>query len=242
MKKILLSTAVAVVLVAALAVTAFAVGVSGPSSVATGDKIDITVTGSEQGTSGRVSVSGLRVDSVSGDLSSPSDFLVLADGPGGLTATYSCTVTAEAGETASFSVSNVVVSNGEYDFAAADGSWSARVPAAEPTQEPSSEPTTEPSDEPTTQPSGEPSATTSASAEPSGSATVSPSSSASSSASVKPGGAGQTSAKPSSGKPAKTDKMPKTGDTTMDLWTLLVVAGACAAVAVVAGKKVFSAK
>ena len=227
-KKILLSAAVAVMLVAALAVTAFAVGVSGPSSVDTGDTITITVSGSGEGTSGKISTSGLDITSVSGGMSTASDLLLLSE-YGGMTATYTCTVTAGAGETASFSVSDVTVSDGTSDSPGEGGSWSATVAgASEPSDEPSSEPSDEPSQNPSSEPSGDASASASASgsAAPGGQTTHKPGTSGS----VKPGTSG------------KTDNMPKTGDATMDLWTLAVIAAACATVAVVAGKKVFSHK
>ena len=215
-KKALISAAVAVMLVAAFAAVAFAAGVSvsGPSSISTGETIQITVTGAGEGASGSVSTSGLDVVSVSGAPLSDTSNFVVADALGGLSATYNCTVTAGAGETASFTVSGVTISNGTQDEPGDGGSWSATVAGG-----------TEPTQEPSTQPTGD------ASAQPSGSAGAS--ASAGSSSSVKPG---------TSAKPGTTDNMPKTGDATMDLWTLAIIAAACAAVAVVAGKKVFSHK
>lgn len=227
MKKVLLSTCLAIVLVAAFAVTALAVSVSGPGNeVEPGETVTLTVTGEGEGTAGKVRTQGLEITSVSGDFSTPTDFFVIG-ATGGMSATYTCRVTASAGQPVSFTVYDVTVSDGQKDSAGTGGSWEATAASpAEPTARPD-EPTQTPTDEPTLQPSGEPSS-------PDGEQSVQPTG----------GDGGQQGApgnKPSAAPTnAQGDRLPKTGDTTLDIWTLLVIAGCCTAVVLVAGKKVFS--
>lgn len=229
MRKVLFSASLAIVLVAALAATAFAVDITGlPDTVEPGQTVQITVTGSESGTSGKISTSGLAISSVSGDFSTPQDFVVV-EPVGGLSVVYSCTVTASAGETVSFSVSDVVLSNGDRDASGEAASVSAAVGSPEdPTQAPTSAPTddatAQPSVQPSVQPSSAPGGQTTASARPSGS--------------VKPASGAAATAKPAAG--SGKDKLPKTADASMDLWTLAAAAGACAGIAVIAGRKAFS--
>ena len=225
MKKFLFGASLAIVLVAALAATAFAVDITGlPDTVEPGQTVQITVTGSESGTSGKISTSGLSISNVSGDFSTPQDFVVV-EPVGGLSVVYTCTVTAPAGDTVSFSVSDVVLSNGDRDATGEAASVSAAVEsAAEPTQEPTSVPTDEPTTQPSVQPSAAPGGQTTASAAPSGS--------------VKPASGAAATAKPAAG--SGKDKLPKTADASMDLWTLAAAAGACAGIAVIAGRKAFS--
>lgn len=227
-KKVLLSAAVAVMLVAALAVTAFAASsISGPGSVEQGETITITVSTDANGFSGNVSTSGLEVISGTGGMSNASSVIILAD-MGGNTATYTCRVTGEPGSTVSFSLSNCKESDGQSDTDVTVAPWSATVAGgSEPSQEPTQRPTQEPSQEPTQVPTS--------SVEPTASGTATSTASGAPGASVSPSAG--TSAKPSSG---TQDKMPKTGDATMDLWTLVIIAAACGAVAIVAGKKVLS--
>lgn len=246
-KKVLLSAAVAVMLVAALAVTAFAAtSVDGPGSIENGERITITISTTADGFSGNISTSGLSFVSCDNDLCNSSSAIILADA-GQSSATYTYTVTAGPGETASFRVSNGTESDGDSDSSVSVGGWSATVPAA-----PTNPPTQTPAP-PTATPSA--TATATATTTPSSSARPTtptlPPSSAVPSGSLMPsavpsgqpgtsGAPGITTQKPSSSTTNKKDNMPKTGDSTMDLWTLVVIAAACGAVAIVAGKKVFS--
>ncbi|MBD5559677.1 MAG: hypothetical protein HDQ87_04875 [Clostridia bacterium] len=219
-RKTLLSISVAVLLVVAMSATVFAaadssVSVSGPGSISTGQTISITVTGTGLGIDGSVSTEGLTVDSVSNQFSSLGH-VVLLPMMGTNQVTYTCTVTAGAGETASFAVVDVTAAD-ENDgvFSISGDSWSATVPGGG-SDEP--EPSASSGTTPSTAPSGQPT----------GGATNGGS------------GTGSGSNGGSSTGSGNTDKMPKTGDATMDLWVLAVIAAGCAGAAVVAGKKVFA--
>ena len=221
-KKMLVSISIALVMVAALAVTALAgASVSGPSTVKPGDTIQVTISGTGQGVNGTVTASGLECTGVSSQLSAPGAFVLLPD-YGTSSVTYTYRVTAASGQV-SVTLSNVTESVNDQPQAAAGSTWSADVIAdTTPTDEPSQQPSGTPSDEPSQAPSGEPSGDASASA------SVKPGTSAS----VKPGAA------TADGK----DKLPKTGDATMDLWVLAVIAAGAVSTAVIAGKKVFSGR
>lgn len=207
-RKTLLSIAVAVLLVAAMAATAFAasdssLSVSGPGSISTGQTIEIAVSGTGLGVSADVEIEGLEYVGVSNAFSGPNGVVLLpAFGPGSVVYTY--TVTAEAGETASFRLVNATATgDDDSTFSIPGDSWSATVPAGE-----------EPSDQPTEEPSTAPSGT--------------------------PSGGGSSSGGNSGSGSGNADKMPKTGDATVDLWVLAVIAAGCTGAAVVAGKKVFA--
>ena len=225
-KKMLIGLAAALIAVFALSSVALAsASVSGPSSVDPGETIQVTISGTGEGVNGTVNASGLEFVSCSSELSAAGKFVLLPDF-GTSSVTYTYRVTAQSGQV-SVSLTGVTQAvNGEVQNI--DGSsWSASVNASEPTQQPTQQPSQQPSQEPSQQPSGEPST------QPSGSA------SAGASGSVKPGTPGTTtSSKP--GASGNQDKMPKTGDATMDLWVLAVVAAGAVGTAVVAGKKVFS--
>ncbi|WP_353422805.1 hypothetical protein [Christensenella massiliensis] len=130
------------------------------------------------------------------------------------TVTYTYTVTGEAGEAYSFALANVVCSDGSSDVEETVAPVTGTVEAA---PAPSGDPS-----EPTQQPSEDPSEPTQQPSEPTG----------------------EPSAQPSDSQNAdELDDVPKTGDATTDLWVLAAVGiAAAAAVAVVAGKKVFSHK
>ena len=223
-KKMLVSISIALVMVAALAVTALAgASVSGPATVKPGDTIQVTISGTGQGVNGTVTTSGLECTGVSSQLSAPGAFVLLPD-YGTSSVTYTYRVTAASGQV-SVTLSNVTESVNDQPQAAAGSTWSADViadttPTDEPSQQPSGTPTDEPSQAPSGTPSGEPSGDASASVKPG------------TSASVKPGAA------TADGK----DKLPKTGDATMDLWVLAVIAAGAVSTAVIAGKKVFSGR
>ena len=207
-KKMLVSISIALVMVAALAVTALAgASVSGPEAVKPGDTIQVTISGTGQGVNGTVTASGLECTGVSSQLSAPGAFVLLPD-YGTSSVTYTYRVTAASGQV-SVTLSNVTDSVNDQPQAAAGSTWSADVIAD-----------TTPTDEPSQVPSGEPSGDASASVKPG------------TSASVKPGAA------TADGK----DKLPKTGDATMDLWVLAVIAAGAVSTAVIAGKKAFSGR
>ena len=226
-KKLLIGLAEALIAVFALSSVAFAsVSISGgPSSVDPGDTVSITISGTGEGVNGNIQTSGLElVGGPSSNLSSANVFVLLPDF-GTDSVTYTYRVTAQSG-TVSVNLTGVTEAvNGETQ-SINGASWSATVNASEPS--PSQQPTQQPTQQPSTQPTGEPSAITSATASSSANASLAPG------ASVKPG----TSVKP--GANGNQDKMPKTGDATMDLWVLAVVAAGALCTAVVAGKKVFS--
>ena len=219
-KKMLVSISIALVMVAALAVTALAgASVSGPEAVKPGDTIQVTISGTGQGVNGTVTASGLECTGVSSQLSAPGAFVLLPD-YGTSSVTYTYRVTAASGQV-SVTLSNVTESVNDQPQAAAGSTWSAQVIAdTTPTDEPSQQPSGTPSDEPSQAPTDEPSGDASASVKPG------------TSASVKPGSVA------ADGK----DKLPKTGDATMDLWVLAVIAAGAVSTAVIAGKKVFSGR
>lgn len=207
-RKMLISMAVAVVLVMALAATAMAaVSISGPSSVNTGDTIQVTVSGTGDGVNGAVSTQGLEFVSVSNNMCAQGAFVLLPN-YGTTSATYTYTVTAGAGETVSVTLSNCEEAQGDTAVSIPGDSWSATVPAGQTPSEPSDQPTN--SSEPT--------------------------STATNGGSSNGGGSGSGSSGTGSG---NTDKMPKTGDATMDLWTLCVIAAGATGIAVFAGRKAF---
>lgn len=213
-KKMLIGLAAALITVFALSSVALAaVSISGPSSVDPGQTVQVTISGTGEGVDGTVNASGLEFVSCDSQLSDAGKFVLLPN-YGTPSVTYTYRVTAQSGQV-SVSLSGVQEGNADGSVTDISGdSWAASVNASEPT------PSQQPTDEPSQQPSGEPSA----SGAPSGSANPS----GAPSGSVRPGASGNQ------------DKMPKTGDATMDLWILAVVAAGAVCTAVVAGKKVFS--
>lgn len=242
MKKVLWSSVVAIMLIAALTAVAFAVDVSGPDTVEPGQTVTITVTGEGAATSGFVSVKGLRITDASGGFSTPDDVL-LVDSHGGLTATYECVVTAEAGDSVAFDVTGISVSDGTTDVSAPNAGWSAKVSgAAEPTvtpepDEPSKAPETETPAPPTQAPSTQPPSDEPSPTDDQGQQTEQPTD-----GSEPPAAAGDQSASPSASPSAKSnaEHLPKTADSSMDLWTYLVIGAGLAVVIVIAGKKVYA--
>lgn len=130
-KRITLSAALIVMLVTALTGSALAVTVAGPAAVSTGDTVVVTVSAPDPdpGVSGRVMVEGLRVESVEGGWSSMRDLLLLAK-EGKSVSTYTCTVTARAGENVTFAVTDVTVSDGVTDSPGTSDAWTATVEGA----------------------------------------------------------------------------------------------------------------
>lgn len=238
MKKILWSAVLAVVLVAALGATSLAISVSGPETVETGDTVNITVTGEGAGISGTVETEGLTVTDAKGGFSTTQDVL-LVDAHGGLTATYTCRVTAKDGERVSFNVTDVVVSDGTEDFPGKSAGWSARVDDAEPTsaptdtQAPTSVPPAEPidTDAPTDQPTDDQGgAITTQTPEPTDT-----------DGTDKPADAGtQKTPAPSQSAADRTEHLPKTADSSLDLWTFLSIGAGLAVIIVIAGRKVYA--
>ncbi len=214
-KKIVLSIVLAAVLVMAMSVTAFAaapsVSASNPSPNV-GDTVTFTVScpSDVAGISADIATSGLQYVSKSSIMGNESMLITL-----GNSASYTYKVTAAAGETVSFSLSNVVTSDASGNETNETGVYAATATVAtpaQPTSEPTSQPTSQPSNEPTSQPTSNPGSNPSASA----------------SASAKAGGL---------------DDVPKTGDTTTDIMLFAVIGLAAAAtVAIVAGKKALSHK
>ena len=218
----LFSISMAVVLVVALAATGLAaaagsVSVSGPSSISTGQQVQITVSGTGDGVNGTVAVSNLTIDSISNQFSSASG-VVLLPSFGTASVVYTCTVTAGAGETASFSVTGATAAGPDNTVVDIPGaSWSATVAAENP-----STPTPDQPDQPD-QP-------------------ATPTEGNNGGSSNQGGSSNSGSQSGTSSSNGSTDKMPKTGDATMDLWTLAVIAAGCVGIAVFAGKKAFSAR
>lgn len=239
MKKVMLSAVLAVVLVAALAATSLAIDVSGPGTVEPGSTITIEVTGEGAGISGAVETEGLMVTGATGGFSTVNDVL-LVDTHGGLTATYTCRVTAKAGENVSFDVTDVIVSDGTVDRPASGAQWRAAVDdAAEPTIAPTQ--TQAPADEPsatqepdTDTPADEPSAGES------DEVTGSPEPGETTDSSDAAAPAGQKTPAPSQSAAGTAEHLPKTADSSLDLWTFLSIGAGLAVIIVIAGKKVYA--
>ena len=118
-KKILLSVVIAVILVMAISVTAFAADVptvnSSSNAPKSGDKITFTITVPGEGMQANVSASdNLKYEESKGAISSnESAFAALNVGViGGSSVTYTYVVTGEAGEEYSFTLSSIVLADG----------------------------------------------------------------------------------------------------------------------------------
>lgn len=149
-KKVFAAMIATLVMVMTFSVSALAISVSGPQSVETGQVVTLTIDGGNvDGVTGDITTSGLELISYSGGLSDETSILLLAD-LGGMTGTYTYRVTAQAGQNASFTISNVMEAVNDVDTPAAGAQWTARVGAA---TDASPSPTTSPSDTPTDQPS-----------------------------------------------------------------------------------------
>ena len=216
--KTLLSLTLCVLLVTALSATAFAEAaptctVSGPQNISTGDTIQIVMNGDNAGMiDGFVQTSGLSYVDVSVDIANEISFTLMPTGD--LTELiYTYTVTAQPGETASFSATDIRVNNGQSTLP--NTGWSAVVAGATASEEPSEQPT-----------------------DSSGSQTAPPAATGTtgSSGTSSTGGSGSNTASGSANK----DRIPKTGDATTDLWVLAVLACGCSGLALIAARKAFS--
>lgn len=261
-KRIFASVMVTLVLVASLAAGAMAISVTGPVTVQPGEQVTLRIDGGNvEGVTADIATVGLEIVSFSGGLSDETSVLLLAD-YGGMTATYTYRVTAEAGQTVSFTLSNVIESQNMVDTPVAGAGWQANVVSGDqPSESPSATPTpTEaPSASPSTSPSQEPSGSPSTDASPSVSATVSPSAAPSGSASTQPsvqpsptisGGTpssgnqgGTITTPPSSGNQGGSGgtttvvRLPKTADATTNMWIFASLTAAVGTIAIIAAKK-----
>ena len=161
-KKIVLSIVLAAVLVMAMSVTAFAaapsVSVSNPSP-SVGDTVTFTVScpSDVAGIQGDIATSGLQYVSrttTPAGMGGENTLVTL-----GNSASYTYKVTAAAGETVSFSLSNVISADIDGNETPEAETFSATATVAAP-----AEPTSQPTNEPTSDPTAEPSASASASA------------------------------------------------------------------------------
>ena len=232
-RKTILSLALCTRLIAAMSVTAFAetsatCTVSGPASISAGETIQITVTFvCHEDWYADIQTSGLTFVGTSDSLCAQENKIELwgmgqYDEPDVMALTYTYTVSAQPGETASFSATNI------HDFSEPqnslpNASWSATVPGGSEPEQPSSQPTDGGSNQP---------------APPSSNGNSSNSSGGTNNSS----GNSNSNSNGSSGSAATTnkDRVPKTGDASMDLWILAVLGTACAVITGVAGKKVLT--
>lgn len=161
-KKIVLSIVLAAVLVMAMSVTAFAaapsVSVSNPSPNV-GDTVTFTVScpSDVAGISADIATSGLQYVSrttTPAGMGGENTLVTL-----GNSASYTYKVTAAAGETVSFALSNVITADVDGNETPETGTFSATATVAAP-----AEPTSQPTGQPTSDPTEEPSASASASA------------------------------------------------------------------------------
>lgn len=249
-RKLKVALACVLMLTLLCSATSFAASISGPGKIETGATINVTISGDGIATSGNVRTEGLSFIGIPQQqtLSTQNAFIVIADA-GGMSETYTYKVTAQPGERAAVSLTNVkVVDKDENESSAASASWSLEVapeatqPPATPTTEPPTEtpqvttapptvtPTMTPPTAPTESPSTAPEPTTTESAViPTGETSNNPTAS---------GGAGIVSPQPSgTPKPPSGDSMPKTADAS-HLWVLAVLATMCVAIVLVAWKKI----
>ena len=161
-KKIVLSIVLAAVLVMAMSVTAFAaapsVSASNPSPNV-GDTVTFTVScpSDVAGIQGDIATSGLQYVSrttTPAGMGGENTLVTL-----GNSASYTYKVTAAAGETVSFALSNVITADVDGNETPETGTFSATATVAAP-----AEPTSQPTGQPTSDPTEEPSASASASA------------------------------------------------------------------------------
>lgn len=131
---------------------------------------------------------------------------------GNMSAQYTCEVTASEGEMVTFEVSRVTVSDGRTDVRGASQSWAASVVAMETPAKTSAESSDSENARVPSQ-AGHSSSLTGLSR---GSAVYAPADAP--------------------------DQVPRTGDATLDLWTLGLICAACAAIAIIAGSKALSQK
>lgn len=264
-KKICASVMVALVLVAALATFASAaalIEINGPVTVQQGETVTLRVEVSGvEGITADVEATGMEIVSFSGGLSDATSLLLLED-YGGMTATYTYRVTAGPGQTATFTLRNVIESQDMVDSNGPDQGWQATVasgdqPSESPTPSPSQEPSAAPS------PSDTPSTAPSASAQPSDQQSPAPASSAPAAsesaqggqqsqapsptigastpvASSSQGGAAIVTVTPGSGGTTggtTTVRLPKTADSTTNMWLFATLTAAVGTIAIIAAKK-----
>lgn len=217
--KLLISICVAMVLVLAVSVTAFAsVEVKGPTSVTAGSTIEIVVTGTEKGLSANLATTGLEFVSVNGGLSDENTLILLEDF-GGMTGTYTYKVTAANGGEVSFAMTSVTESDGQQDIPADNITWSGTVGGSFTTV------------------SEKPTATVAPTIAPATSApnTAAASNAAGAAASVSSDSAAVSASTAAS---ATATAGPHTADgSSVNIWLLCIGAAACAIVAVVVGRR-----
>lgn len=206
-KRIIASVMITVLLIAALATNAFALSITGPQTVSNGETIILRIDGgSVEGVTADITTLGLELVMLSGGLSDASSVLLLED-YGGMVANYTYRVTAQEGQTVSFTLSNVIESQNMIDTPLPTQQWTATVGAPGASQTPAPSSSTAPSTEPSpsqqasSQPSGGQQTQTPASQQPSssqpGQQTQTPP------ASQQPGGESQQPGQPSDGQPTQ---------------------------------------
>lgn len=230
--RILLSAIVAVALVLAMSVTAFAAAPSW-SVTQEGNEVRVTVKVTDGGLQADVNPSAnLTYKGVEGGFGATANKLLIVSSMTGDSVTYIYEVSGEAGDAFSVAFTNVrssddtgATSTPEADFTAKGEIAGAVEPEPTPSEQPSEQPSEEPSEQPSEQPSEEPSEQPSEEPAPSDEQPA-------------------PSAQPSdSTSQDELDDVPKTGDATTDAWVWIAVAiVAGATIAVIAGKKVAARK
>lgn len=224
-KKLLTSIFVAVICIAALSATAFAVELTGPSTVTNGSEIDIKVTGTMKGLAANVTTTGLEFISVNGGLSDEETLILLEDF-GGMEGVYKYRVTAPNGDTVSFALTDVYESDGEQDIPANNMTWSGTVGGSFSTTTSTPNPTQNNAGQQQGAAAGAAQGANSAAVQQSsGAGAVTPALSADAAASA------SVSAVPTDG--------PQTADGSVSVWLLCIGAAACAVIAVLIGRKMF---
>lgn len=111
----------------------FVIKIEGPEHVTPGEEIEIRVTGSGSASGGSVETAGLEVLSAQGGFSTPQN-LAVVDMLGGLTAVFTCRVTAPAGASCSFGLRDATASDPDTgkDKPAGCARWQCAVSAAAP--------------------------------------------------------------------------------------------------------------
>lgn len=221
-RRLLVSTCIAVVLIAALSVTAFAaVEVTGPDSVTTGSTIEIRITGTTMGLAANIKTTGLEFVNANGGLSDESSVILLKD-IGGMEGVYTYRVTATEGQQVSFALTRVTESDGTQDIPMDNITWAGTVGGsfATVTTQPTATvaPAVQTQDvQQTATPADE--ATVSAEATITAAPTVTTNDEATATATATEG--------------------PRTTDGSVNVWILIIAAAACALVAIFVGRKIY---
>ena len=245
-KKLFVAMIVTFLTVMMFSASALALSITGPETVEQGQTITLTIDGgSVEGVTGNIRVSGLELVSYSGGLSDPETILLIAE-LGGMTGTYTYRVTADVGQTASFTVSDVMESVNDVDQPAPGAGWQAVVGGAPaqstpPSQTPTPSETAAPSDaretqtpapsESTEQPTQGQQQTAAPTPAPSGGTPVAGGTTSDNNNNNAAGGT------TTGGTTTGGSSLPKTADSTTNMWLFAILTAVIGTIAIIAAKK-----